>query len=174
MPVGRPDFWWGQVLMFENTPTNGVLTSGPTSNWAYDHNANPDAHHVRYTDAEAQAAAWPVYLGTGDAIAWSKQLADFVCDGLWHEWSMAGWFSVAPKAVILRIQCWASVRGAPFQFKASNIENDYQLTYVTGMYDDMIQTQDVIVAVGPDNKIEYRAWPANWLLFNVLVSARLK
>uniref|UniRef100_A0A6H1ZU63 Uncharacterized protein n=1 Tax=viral metagenome TaxID=1070528 RepID=A0A6H1ZU63_9ZZZZ len=49
-------------LYFENPPTNGEEGKGPSSNWAFDHNANVAAHHVRYTDAEAIAAVG--YNGT--------------------------------------------------------------------------------------------------------------
>jgi hypothetical protein len=34
--IGKPNF--------ENTPSNGQLEKGPTSNWAYDHAHDPDAH----------------------------------------------------------------------------------------------------------------------------------
>ena len=47
---------------FEDSPSNGVTNKGPTSNWAFDHNANAAAHHARYTDAEARAAVG--YNGT--------------------------------------------------------------------------------------------------------------
>ena len=40
----------------EDAPTNGVVNKAPTSNWAYDHNANASAHHAKYTDAAAQVA----------------------------------------------------------------------------------------------------------------------
>lgn len=49
-------------LYLEDTPGNGVTNKAPTSNWAYDHNANASAHHARYTDAEAKAAVG--YNGT--------------------------------------------------------------------------------------------------------------
>lgn len=40
----------------ENIPSDGVYNKAPTSNWAYDHENDVDAHHAKYTDAEAQAA----------------------------------------------------------------------------------------------------------------------
>ncbi|MHA2136036.1 MAG: hypothetical protein ACW99J_19420, partial [Candidatus Thorarchaeota archaeon] len=46
MPTGRPDYWYGTALYFEESPADGEITRGPTSNWAYDHNANEDAHHT--------------------------------------------------------------------------------------------------------------------------------
>jgi hypothetical protein len=54
--VGRPDFWYGQVLLFESSPTDGRTDAGPTSDWAHDHAANPSAHHAPYSDSEAVAA----------------------------------------------------------------------------------------------------------------------
>ena len=40
----------------EESPTNGVINKAPTSNWAFDHDADASAHHAKYTDAEALAA----------------------------------------------------------------------------------------------------------------------
>jgi len=42
--------------IFENPPTDGEEGKAPSSNWAYDHNADTAAHHTRYTDVEARAA----------------------------------------------------------------------------------------------------------------------
>ena len=70
--------------LFEDTPTDGELEKAPTSNWSYDHDADPDRHHAKYTDAEAKAAA--VQAGaitdgvtkapTHDAVYDVKQTAD--------------------------------------------------------------------------------------------------
>ncbi|KKK94897.1 hypothetical protein LCGC14_2678250, partial [marine sediment metagenome] len=47
MPTGRPDYWYGTALYFDDSPGDGELTRGPTANWAYDHVNNPSAHHVK-------------------------------------------------------------------------------------------------------------------------------
>ena len=41
----------------ENPPTEDEAAKAPTSEWAFDHDADPDAHHEPYTDAEAVNAA---------------------------------------------------------------------------------------------------------------------
>ena len=46
------------IDIFQDTPSDGELSKGPTSNWAYDHAANASAHHSRYTDAEAMNARY--------------------------------------------------------------------------------------------------------------------
>lgn len=55
------------ALYLEETPTNGVVNKAPTSNWAYDHDADASAHHAKYTDAEAVMAYYnrTVELTTG-------------------------------------------------------------------------------------------------------------
>jgi len=45
MPTGRPDYWYGTALYFEDSPADGEVTRGPTSNWAYDHAHDESAHH---------------------------------------------------------------------------------------------------------------------------------
>jgi len=46
------------TALFEEPPTDGEMGKAATSNWSHDHAADPSAHHVRYSDAEALAAAW--------------------------------------------------------------------------------------------------------------------
>jgi len=46
------------ALYLEENPTNGVVNKAPTSNWAFDHDADAAAHHAKYTDAEA---VWSFY-----------------------------------------------------------------------------------------------------------------
>lgn len=46
MPTGRPDYWYGTALYFEENPADGEVTRGPTSNWAYDHLNDANAHHT--------------------------------------------------------------------------------------------------------------------------------
>lgn len=46
MPTGRPDYWYGTALYFEDSPADGEVTRGPTSNWAHDHAADANAHHT--------------------------------------------------------------------------------------------------------------------------------
>ena len=55
MPVGRPDFWYGQILLFEQVPTDGRTDAGPTSDWAHDHVGNPTAHGPGWTAAQDAA-----------------------------------------------------------------------------------------------------------------------
>lgn len=43
--------------IFENPPTDGETAKGAQSDWCYDHWKDAAAHHARYTDAEAIAAA---------------------------------------------------------------------------------------------------------------------
>ena len=46
MPTGRPDYWYGTALYFDDSPGDGEVTRGPTANWAYDHVNNAEAHHA--------------------------------------------------------------------------------------------------------------------------------
>ena len=43
--------------IFEDPPTDGETGKAPNSNWAYDHNANADAHHTKFTIAEHDTPA---------------------------------------------------------------------------------------------------------------------
>lgn len=56
MPTGRPDYWYGTALYFDDTPGDGEVTRGPTCNWAYDHENDPDNHHADFQAADAVTA----------------------------------------------------------------------------------------------------------------------
>ncbi len=43
--------------LLENPPTEDEASKAPTSEWAFDHDADIAAHHAKYTDTEAIAAA---------------------------------------------------------------------------------------------------------------------
>ncbi len=54
--VREDHFQTFMALYLEEAPTDGVVNKAPTSNWAFDHNANASAHHAKYTNLEAQQA----------------------------------------------------------------------------------------------------------------------
>ena len=56
-------------LILEDTPTDDELEKAPTSNWAYDHENDADAHHVKYTDVESRAAIGDIFGSDGKADA---------------------------------------------------------------------------------------------------------
>ena len=60
MATGRADFWYGRPFVVTDVPNDGNSEDAPTANWAYNHAANPSAHHVRYSDAEAVLAMGPI------------------------------------------------------------------------------------------------------------------
>ncbi len=52
MPTGRPDFWYGNILQFEDIPDIAHHQSGPSS-WAHCmHVNNASAHHTKTTSAD--------------------------------------------------------------------------------------------------------------------------
>lgn len=57
MPTGRPDYWYGTALYFEENPADGEVTRGPTSNWAYDHVNDISAHHVKAVSGDINHAS---------------------------------------------------------------------------------------------------------------------
>ena len=55
------------ALLLENPPTEDESTKAPTSEWAFDHNANVAAHHAKYTDANSRAAINDIFGADGKA-----------------------------------------------------------------------------------------------------------
>lgn len=60
----------------ESSPTNGETGKAPDSNWAFDHDADASAHHIKYTNAEAAAQVTYENMDTsGDVGTGAGQLA---------------------------------------------------------------------------------------------------
>lgn len=55
------------TAVFEDSPTDGELKKGPTSNWAFDHKADASAHHAKYTDENSRAAIDNIFWSDGKA-----------------------------------------------------------------------------------------------------------
>ena len=55
------------TLLLEDSPTDGELEKAPTSNWAFDHDADASAHHAKYTDTESRAAISNIFGADGKA-----------------------------------------------------------------------------------------------------------
>jgi hypothetical protein len=92
MPTGRPDYWFGLALYFENDPADGEFSRGPTSNWAFDHAA----------DAEAHQGLADMWKDRGDIGAVDKEVGDFTQDGNWHDWDISA--LVGSKAVLVGVR----------------------------------------------------------------------
>jgi len=73
-----------------NTPADGETTKGVSSNWAYDHAANKDAHHALYADR-------------GDPEDYDFTEVGLTFDGDWYNLSLASVIPVGTKAVHLAI-----------------------------------------------------------------------
>jgi len=71
MPTGRPDYWYGTALYFEDTPSDGEMSRGPTSNWAFDHGADVDIHHSSPEETDV------LYLGKNIGVAGARRIDFF-------------------------------------------------------------------------------------------------
>ena len=60
---------FNSIVGIESVPVNGNSTKAISSDWAYDHTANASAHHTRYADSEALAAAVTSSITNGDSKA---------------------------------------------------------------------------------------------------------
>ncbi len=52
-------------LILEDDPTDNELSKAPTSNWAYDHDADESAHHLKYTAVNSRAAIGDILNSSG-------------------------------------------------------------------------------------------------------------
>ena len=157
MPVGRPDFWYSQSLVFEQSPTQGKTDAGPTSDWAYTHNANAAAHHAKYTDAEAQAAVLPAYTDRGDAADYDKTATDFVQDGAWHTWDLSAIVPTGTKAVIVKIYTVCTTAGSIFELRRGGHSNAVNTARFTSQVNNLECSAVLTVGVSASRTIEYKA-----------------
>jgi len=54
--------------ILENPPTEDEDKKAPTSEWAFDHDADASAHHARYTNSEARGAINDLFDSSGNVL----------------------------------------------------------------------------------------------------------
>jgi len=84
-----PEIGYARSII-DDTPVNGELEKAPSSNWAYDHAVNKDAHHA-------------VFVNRGDSGAYDFTLANLITDGAWRDLDLSAIVPAGALAVLLLI-----------------------------------------------------------------------
>jgi len=105
----------------EDSPANGEVTKAPTSNWAFDHNANVSAHHTKYTDAEAVAAV----AAAGFTLAETKVIQDTIPASSDHTYAGRVVTMTAGTALVFGDICYKGADGKMEKALATNATVTY-------------------------------------------------
>jgi hypothetical protein len=160
MATGRPDYWYGTVVTLDDSPVDGRITRGITSNWAYDHKADVDAHHTQghfFTDR-------------GDVAAYDKSLGDLTTDGAFHDWDLSALIPTYPAVVFLRVTFRSDTVGEYIQFRENGNSNEHNADSHLVLVANVFHRDVGLVMTDANGVIEYAATGGGvWNTINILV-----
>jgi len=140
----------------DDTPVNGQTKKGITSNWAYDHAANKDAHHA-------------VFVDRGDPSAYDFGVGSFTQNSQWNELDLHAIVPSGAIAVLLFIDGYGGSPTAYARFRKKGNANEINMSQVTQQVTATGVTADLIVPLPSDRIIEYKMYDNRWNAFNMAV-----
>jgi len=145
VPTGRPDYWYGTALYFDDSPGDGEVTRGPTCNWAYDHVNDAEAHHTGFVS----------YVDRGDHPFYDWVESGLTLDANWHDLDLSGIVPVGTIAILMRTNLQAALPGNYIGFKRKGNTNNKTDAWCDVQTANIHIQFDKIVGVDGDRKIEY-------------------
>lgn len=139
------------------------------------HAAITDAHHSRYTDAEALAAVVPTFVDRGDPSSADYTEGTLTFDGSYHDLDLSSLVPAGTTAILLRIQTVSSgTAGDYIVFRengnSNELNNDGYFAPVTSFPD----LKTVIVSCDSNRVIEYEAGASDWTSLDLIVAGYWK
>lgn len=154
LPGGGVDYCW------DDTPTNGQTKKGVTSDWAYDHVNNANAHHTPP----------PVFVDRGDVAAYDKAVGNFTADNAWHDWDLSAIVGAGVRLVLLHLSLQNNSAGENMGFRENLNSNTHNVDWNVVIVENLDQQYNVIVLTDAVGKIEYLlSNGATWATINAVV-----
>jgi len=141
LATGGVDYIW------DDTPTNGEVRRGVTSDWAFDHVNNANAHHTPPL----------VYVDRGDPAAWDKGHGTMTMDGSWNDWDLSGIVPANAIAVALRLYITDATPGTTLGVRENGNSNVHNSLQVVAQVANGPVNMDGIVTVDANRVVEYYA-----------------
>lgn len=128
-----------------DTPADGVTTKGISSNWAYDHKADANAHHVPSV----------VYVDRGDPAAFDFDKDDFTVVQTWTDLDLSSIVPAGTIAVALFIAAYWSGANPWILFRKKGNVNEINMSGLQTQLAYISMFSDLIVSVDENRKIQY-------------------
>jgi len=136
-----PEIGYARSII-DDTPVNGELEKAPSSNWAYDHAANKDAHHV-------------VFVDRGNALGYDFPNAALTKDSAWHDLDLSALLPAGAIAAALCLEAQVAVVGGDFVLRKKGNSAAYNVSKISSMVVGLWHTCDVIVFVDANRFAQY-------------------
>lgn len=170
MPVGVPDFWPGQLIHYENVPTDGRLDASPTSNWAYDHAQLAQHAGFETSWADVLALSRPVYTRMINVDSYHMVLADWVKDGAWHDWLVPFGGQISLEGVVIRVQGVSIMASASLELKGAGPVGAVNIAAFLAGAAGVVRNQDFIIGLDETGVVRYRTYADMWSVLSALMT----
>lgn len=143
----------------DQTPVDGEIAKGIASNWAYDHNANASAHHVRSNG----------YVDRGDPAAWDFNIDSFTEAWSWTELSLASIVPAGAYAVHILVNCRTTTAQEEIMFRKHGNSNEVNMSELRPMVASLYDVGEFIVTLSSDGKIDYNKYGTHFDVIGLVV-----
>lgn len=175
MPVGVPDFWPGQLIHYENVPTDGRLDASPTSNWAFDHKSLPQHATFATSPVDVLMYSRPIYTVMLNRDVMDKLLADWICDGDWHDWALP--FGTAPdsgynvmQGALIRVWGISTPGLGTLELKGNGSVGAANVAMFHTSAADTAVYQEFTVGLNGDGIVRYKTYASMWSLLSAMMA----
>lgn len=130
------------AVEIEDTPVNGHTTQGISSNWAYDHATNKDAHHA-------------VFVDRGDPADDDFDQTDLPIVGSYADLDVSSIVPAGAIAILYRLVYMHPASGMQLTFQKKGNSNDINKSQVFTQVANIYAAQDCIVALDASRVFQY-------------------
>lgn len=111
----------------------------------------------------------PTFIDRGDPAAPDFDATDLTKDAAWHELDLSAIVPEGATAVTLAILTHAAAVQNQLYFRRAGNTDAVNIAAVTTVIVGLLQTNDFVVAVDEDRKIEYSLTALNWNIIFITV-----
>lgn len=173
MPVGVPDFWPGQLIHYENVPTDGRLDASPTSNWAYDHE-HLGQHATFVTSApDVLLYSRPVYHPMLSRDVFDMLVADWTADGDWHDWVLPFGGLVNQEGALIRVWGMSSPGLGTLELKGAGPVGSVNIATFQTPNADVLLYQEFMIGLDGTGIVRYKTYSGMWTTLSAMMAGFL-
>jgi len=167
------------TVEFDDTPVDGEKSKGITSNWAFDHKADPAAHHEKtelddapvdgetergvtsnwaYNHAANKDAHHAVFVDRGDPTGYDFIASDHTVCGVWTDMDLSAIVPAGALAVLIKFGGYRADIVTNFQLRKKGNSNEYNVSTINMQVENVWVYADLIVPLPPSRIIQYKQY----------------
>ena len=142
--------------LFDDTPVNGETEKGISSNWAFDHAANKDAHHL-------------VFVDRGDPLDYDFHVTDFTTDNAIRDLSLATIIPTGAIAALLQLRAQADAAYKLLKLLKKGDTAGINASVLITQVAYVLVDSPMIITLDSNRNISYQFEAATWAVINLTV-----